>query len=100
MTPEDAFVGALIMCLSCTFDSYANKMRLKILRLESEGTGIVDKVDGIEKFTELTVRVKITLPPETSKESAQKAIDLAREHCLVAASLNTPVKYEIDIVGQ
>lgn len=100
MTPEDAFVGAVITCLACTFDSYASKMRLKVTGYESEGTGIVDRNDGVQMFTELTVRVKITIPPETNKESVQKAIDLARQNCLVAASLKTPVKYEIDIISQ
>jgi len=100
MTPEDAFVGAVITCLACTFDSYASKMRLKVTGYESEGTGVVDRKDGVQMFTELTVRVKITIPPETLKESVQKAIDSARQNCLVAASLKTPVKYEIEIVSQ
>ena len=98
MTPEDAFVSAAITCLACTFDSYANRMRLKILRYESEGAGTVDVVDGVQKFTQLEVRVKITIPAETSEESAQKAIDKAKGSCLVAASLNTPVTYDIQIV--
>ena len=100
MTPEDAFVGAVVTCLACTFDSYASKMRLKITSYESEGTGIVDRKDGVQMFTEVTVHVKITIPPETMKESVQKAIDLARQNCLVAASLKTPVKYDIEIVSQ
>lgn len=97
MTPEDAFVSAVITCLACTFDSRANKMRLKVTRYESEGTGIVDRVDDKEKFTELTVNVKIVIPPETNKESVQKAIEKAQENCLVANSLSTPVKYNVII---
>lgn len=98
MTPEDAFVGAVIMCLVCTFDSYANKMRLKVSKYESEGTGTVDRENGKEKFTEMTVRIKITIPPETSKESVQKAMEKAEENCLVAASLNIPVRHDVEIV--
>ena len=98
MTPEDAFVGAIIMCLACTFDSYASKMRLKVSGFESEGTGTVDRKDGVQMFTEMSVHVRITIPPETSKESVQKAIDLARQNCLVAASLRTPVGYDTEIV--
>jgi organic hydroperoxide reductase OsmC/OhrA len=98
MTPEDAFVSAAITCLACTFDSYANRMRLKILRYESEGSGTVDVVDGVQKFTRLEVRVKITIPSETSEESARKAIDKAMGNCLVSASLNTPIAYDIQIV--
>lgn len=100
LTPEDALVGAVIMCLACTFDSYANKMRLKVSGFDSEGTGIVDRKDGVEMFTDLSVRTRITIPPETSKESVQKAIELASSHCLVAASLKTPVKYKTEIVTE
>jgi len=98
MTPEDAFVIAVITCLACTFDSYANKMRLKILRYESEGTGTVDVVAGVQKFTSVEVRVKVIIPAETSEESVQKAMDKAKGNCLVAASLNTPVTYGVQIV--
>jgi len=98
LTPEDAFVSSVIMCLACTFDSYANRMRLKILRYESVGTGTVDTVDGVQKFAQLEVRVKITIPAETGEESVQKAIDKAKGNCLVTASLNTPVTYDIQIV--
>jgi uncharacterized OsmC-like protein len=97
MTPEDAFVGAVIMCLACTFDSYSAKMRLAVSGFEAEGTGIVDRKDGVEMFTEITVRVKITIPPETQREAVQKAFERARDNCLVAASLKTPVKYELEI---
>jgi len=100
LTPEDAFVSSVIACLACTFDSISNRMRLKITRFESDGTGIVDRVEGIEKFSEMTVNVKITIPPETHRESAQKAIDMASSNCLVTASLNTPVKYNIEIVTE
>ena len=99
MTPEDAFVGAVIMCLACTFDSYSSKMRLVVSGFEAEGTGIVDRKDGVEQFTDMTVRVKITVPPETQRESVQKAIESARDNCLVAASLKTPIEYEIEIVS-
>ena len=97
MTPEDAFVSAVITCLACTFDSIVNKMRLKVTRYESDGTGIVDRVDSIEKFTELTVNVRIVIPPETNKESIQKAIEKAQKNCLVANSLNILVKYNVNI---
>ncbi|HUW43018.1 MAG TPA: OsmC family protein [Thermoplasmata archaeon] len=98
LTPEDAFVSSVITCLACTFDSYANRMRLKILRYESVGTGTVDTVDGVQKFTQLEVRIKITIPAEIGEESVQKAIDKAKGNCLVTASLNTPVTYDIQIV--
>lgn len=97
MTPEDAFVGAVIMCIACTFDSYSAKMRVAVSGFEAEGTGTVDRKDGVEMFTELTVKVKISIPPETRKESAQIAFERARDNCLVAASLKTPVRYELEI---
>lgn len=99
-TPEDAFVSAVITCLACTFDSYSNKMHLKVTKYESDATGTVDRIDGIEKFSDLIVNVKITIPQETNKESVGSAIEKARNNCLVAASLNTPIKYNIEIVSE
>lgn len=95
LTPEDAFMGAVITCLAATFDSIANKMRLKITSYESEATGIVDRVDGVQKFTEISVEVTVRIPPETKEESARKAFDMARSNCLVAASISSPISYEL-----
>lgn len=100
MTPEDAFVSAVITCLACTFDSYASKMRLIVSKYESDATGTVDREDGIQKFTDLQVRVRITIPSDASRDSVQKAIDRARENCLVAASLKTPISYDVRIIAQ
>ncbi len=97
-TPEDAFVSAVITCLACTFDSYANRMRLKVANYESDGTGIVDVINGVQKFTKMEVRVRISIPSVTNSDSVQKAIDKAKENCLVAASLNIPVDYDVQIV--
>jgi len=97
MTPEDAFVSAVITCLACTFDSFCSKMRLKVTKYESNATGTVDRVEGVEKFSDLIVNVKIIVPQETNKESVRSAIEKARNNCLVAASLNTPIKYNIEI---
>lgn len=97
LTPEDAFVSSVITCLACTFDSISAKMRLSISKYESEGTGIVDRVDGIEKFSRIMVRVRITIPKETNKDSVSKAIDRARANCLVAASISTPIDYDVSI---
>lgn len=99
LTPEDAFVSAVITCLACTFDSYANKMRLKVSKYESDGTGTVEVVDGVQKFTQLEVHIKISIPAETTRESVQKAIDKARQNCLVTASLNTPMSYDVQILS-
>lgn len=100
MTPEDAFVSSIIMCLACTFDSIANKMRLKILRYESEGIGMVDRVDGVDKFAEVKVKVKIIIPRETNRDSVSKAIEKARANCLVAASISTPINYDVSIESE
>lgn len=97
LTPEDAFVSSIITCLAATFDSIANKMHLKVASFESEATGVVDKVDGIHKFSEISVKVTIRIPPETRKESARKAFDLARSNCLVAASINSIISYELKL---
>lgn len=98
MTPEDAFVSSLIMCLACTFDTYASKMHLKVTCFESEGTGTVDRIDGVFKFSRIHVKIRITIPPETKTTSIQKAIDRARETCLVTASMNTSIDYDVQII--
>lgn len=98
MTPEDAFVSSVLMCLATTFETYASKMRLNVTNYESEGTGTVDRVDGVVKFSEIRVKVRITIPLETKKASIQKAIDRARETCLVTASMNTSIDYDVQII--
>jgi len=97
LTPEDAFVSSVITCIAATFDTIANKMHLKITSYESEATGIVDRIDGVYKFSEISVKVTIRIPPETKAESARKAFDMARSNCLVTASLSSPTSYELKL---
>ncbi|MGC8842029.1 MAG: OsmC family protein [Candidatus Sumerlaeaceae bacterium] len=100
MTPEDAFVSAIITCLACTFDSIATKMRLKISRYESEGTGTVDSVDGVVKFAKIAVRVRIIVPEDTNRDSVKKAIERAQANCLVSSSVSSPIEYNIEIASE
>lgn len=98
LTPEDAFIGSIIMCIAATFDTYASKMHLKILDFDSEGRGVVDKVDGKWRFSKIDVKVKITIPRATNVKAIQKAIQKAQDNCLVSASISSPIAYDVQII--
>ena len=100
MSPEDAFVSSIITCLACTFDSIATKMRLKVSRYESEGTGTVDNVNGVVKFSKITVGVRIVIPKETNRDSVKKAIERAQANCLVSVSVSSPIEYNVEILSE
>jgi organic hydroperoxide reductase OsmC/OhrA len=93
-SPEDFFVAAAASCFAVTFVGIAAKMRVPLHDLVVDGVGIVGpRDDGRFGFREVELGVAV----ETDAEhvaTARKAIERAERHCLVAVSLNVPVRVD------
>ncbi len=95
LNPEDAFVGSLAMCFSITFKEMCDKMRLDIDDFELETEGILEEVDDGKKFTEIYLRPEIK--SKESEKKIKRAIQLAKDNCLIANSMNSEIIVEEEI---
>ncbi len=92
MNPEDAFVGSLAMCYSITLKSTLEKMRLELANFELETKGILEDTDEGSKITKIDLIPKVKLKNEGDKNKVERALELAKENCLISKSMNSKIE--------
>ncbi|HVA67620.1 MAG TPA: OsmC family protein [Elusimicrobiota bacterium] len=89
-SPELLFVAAVEACFMTTFMAVAKKSKLAVLGYESRAEGTLDKTAEGLLFTEVTLRPVVKVSAQDA-ERVGRLLELAKKHCLVSASLKTPV---------
>lgn len=59
--------------------------------------GVVDRVNGVTRFTEIVLRPRVTLPAGADLVRVRRTLSKAERACLVSASLGTPIRLEPEI---
>ena len=95
---EHLLLAAVQSCLLLTFRAMAKVAQLKFVSLDVETSGIVDREDGVTRFTEIVLRPRLTVPVGTGLERAQRILERSEKACLVSASLATPIRMEQTIL--
>lgn len=98
-SPEQLLLAAVEACFLLTFRAVAEASRLPFASMEVEAEGIVDRVGGVTRFTEIVLRPRVALPAGTDWVRVQRALEKAERACLVSASLTTPIRLEPEIAG-
>ena len=49
------------------------------------------------RFSEIMLRPRLVLVPGTDRERALRMLEKSEKHCLVSASLSTPIRVEAEI---
>jgi organic hydroperoxide reductase OsmC/OhrA len=89
-SPEHLLLSALAVCQYTTFQALARRAQLEILGYHSSARGELAKTREGLAFTTLEIDVTLDVPPESAAH-AQSLLQTAKEHCLVANALKTPV---------
>jgi peroxiredoxin-like protein len=97
-SPEHLLLAAVQACLLLTLRSVARASSLEFISLDVEAEGIVNRQDGITRFTEIVLRPRLVVAPGTDRERALKLIEKSEKHCLISASLSTPITLSPEIV--
>jgi organic hydroperoxide reductase OsmC/OhrA len=96
-SPEDLFVGSIASCFAVTFAGMAARRGIPLRSLFVGGDGIVtQRKDGRFGFAEVILHVTIATDPEFEQEAAD-AVEAAELSCLVAASVDLPVRVELTV---
>ena len=89
-SPEHLLLSAAGLCLKATFDAIAARARLSVLAYSSRVEGALDKTARGIVFTSITVAVELVVAEEDAGRAGE-LLRKAKEHCIVANSLNVPV---------
>lgn len=87
-SPESLLVAAVSDCLILTFRAIARASGMHWLKLECETEGVLDRVDGVTRFTHFNIRAKLTAPAGTDEHKAMRMLEKSEAVCLVSNSLN------------
>jgi len=98
-SPEQLLLAAVASCFLLTFRSVAQASRLEFVSLSVDAEGVVDRVNGVTRFTEIVLRPRVALPAGADLVRVQRALEKAERACLVSASLDTPIRLEPAIAG-
>jgi peroxiredoxin-like protein len=86
-SPETLLVAAVADCLVLTFRSIANVAKLRWTSLVCDANGVLDRADGVIRFTAIRLHARLSLPAGTDVDKANKILQKAKNACLVGNSL-------------
>ena len=100
LTPEDAFVGAVNMCVMLMFIWACERLRLDLVSYEchAEGTKVI-ALDRTETFERVVLKPRIAVRGADCKR-LERALEWARKYSLVANSITSGLVMEPEIVMQ
>ena len=93
-SPEHLLLASVSSCFLFTFRAVARTLQAPFLAVDAHAGGIVSRVGGVTRFTDIVIRATVTAAAGASVELLQRAIDKTTAHCLVSSSLTTPVRVE------
>ncbi len=93
-SPETLLVAAVADCFILTFRAIARASKLKWSRLSCTTEGVLDRVDGVTRFTEMLIQASLQLSESQDKERGYRLLEKAEKSCLITRSLSAVSKLE------
>jgi len=97
-SPETMLVGAAADCFILSFRAVAAASKLTWRALSCDVEGTLDRVDGVTRFTHMSVRAHLVVPPETDVARAQRLLEKSEKICIILNSLRLTAELETNIV--
>ena len=85
--PETLLLAALGDCTMMTFRAIAKASRFEWRELSADVEGKLERIDGNARFTEITIRVRLVVPPGADAARARHLLEKSEKGCPVSNSL-------------
>lgn len=95
--PEDLLVSAVAACHMLSYLAVCAYAGISVVSYEDAATGTLARRDGSVKFVDLLLRPKVVLAPGSDVAKARALHDKAHSICIIANSVNFPVRHEADV---
>lgn len=96
-SPETLLMAAIADCLILSFRAIARASKLDWRELTCEAQGVLDRVDGVTRFTEVVLTAMLHVPPEASQTKAERLLEKAKQTCFITNSLATECRLDASI---
>ena len=97
-SPETLLLGALGDCMMMTFRAIAKASRFEWRELTADVDGLLEKIDGNGRFTKITVRVRLLVPPGADAARAERLLRKAELGCPISNSLSAEKRIEAELI--
>jgi organic hydroperoxide reductase OsmC/OhrA len=97
-SPETLLLAALGDCTMLTFRAVAKASRFEWREISAEVEGKLDRVDGNSRFTEILLRVRLTVPPGSDAARARHLLEKSEKGCPISNSLTAAKRVEAEII--
>lgn len=96
-SPETLLVASAADCLILTFRAIARASKLPWVSLDCDAEGVLDRVDGVTRFTEMRMNARLVLPAGGDAERARRLLEKAEKTCLITCSLKAEPVLRVDV---
>jgi organic hydroperoxide reductase OsmC/OhrA len=96
--PEELLVASLSSCHLLSYLAECARAGVHVVGYEDHASGVMTMRDGRLRFTEVTLRPRVTVAPGTDLDRARELHHPAHDDCYIANSVNFPVRHEPTIV--
>jgi peroxiredoxin-like protein len=97
-SPETLLVAAVADCFVLSFRAVARASNFTWRNLDCSADGVLDRVDGALRFTELYLRARLVVAEGADEGRARRLLEKAEKSCLVSNSLLADTHLETEIV--
>ena len=97
-SPETLLVAAVADCFLLSFRSIARASRFEWQELSAEVHGLLERIDGVARFTRMKTRARLSLPAGSDPARAKMLLEKAEKICLVSNSLSATRHLEVEVV--
>lgn len=97
-SPETLLTGAVADCYILSFRAVSQARKFDWINLECDVDGILDKPERRPFFTQLIIKVKLTLAAGSDVVEAEKLLQKSKDICLITNSMKAEKVLEIEIV--
>jgi len=98
--PEDLLLSALSACHMLSYLAVCAHADITVLSYEDSVVGTATLRDRRLRFVDVLLRPKVVLEQGSNIEKARSLHDRAHDICVIANSVNFPVRYEADVTVQ
>jgi organic hydroperoxide reductase OsmC/OhrA len=97
-SPETLLLAAVGDCTMLTFRAIAKASRFEWRELAADVEGVLERIDGNSRFTQITIRVRIVIPVGADGAKARHLLAKSEKGCPISNSLTAEKHLEIEIV--
>lgn len=99
-SPETLLVAAAADCFVLTFRAIASLSKLSWRRLACDAEGVLDRSDGVVRFTQLQLRARLVVPAGVDPDRARRLLEKAEATCLVTNSLAVRPSLTVEVTAE